>query len=106
LLSSPPPSLIQESLLCNHPHAIAKTPSKQAYSTPLNNIAISMIFLLPGNKRAPGLFQEPLRCNHPHAIAKTPSKQAYSTPLNNIAISMMFLLPGNVCSLYSSPVMS
>jgi hypothetical protein len=85
---------------------MAKTPSKQAYSTPLNNIAISMMFLLSGNKRAPGLIQEPLLCNHPHAMAKTPSKQAYSTPLNNIAISMMFLLPGNFCSPSSSTAMS
>ena len=41
--------LIQESFLCNHPHAMAKTPTKETYSAPLINIAVLMMFLLPGN---------------------------------------------------------
>ena len=40
---------IQESFLCNHPHAMAKTPTKETYSAPLINIAVLMMFLLPGN---------------------------------------------------------
>ena len=38
-----------ESLLCNHPHAIANTPIKETYSTTLINIAVLMKFLLPRN---------------------------------------------------------
>ena len=48
-LSSAWPNLIHESLLCIHPHARAKTPTKQTYSEPLNNAAVIMMFLLPGN---------------------------------------------------------
>jgi len=39
----------QESFICNHPHAIARTPTKEAYSTPFINIAVLMVFLLPEN---------------------------------------------------------
>ena len=39
----------QESPLCNHPHAIARTPIKEAYSAPLINMAALMVFLLPEN---------------------------------------------------------
>jgi hypothetical protein len=39
----------QEFSLCNHPHAIARTPIKEAYSAPLINIAVLMVFLLPEN---------------------------------------------------------
>jgi hypothetical protein len=42
-----------ESLLCNHPHAIANTPSKERYSTPLINIAVLITFLLSGNPSNP-----------------------------------------------------
>ena len=38
-----------ESLLCNHPQAMANTPIKETYSMPLINIAVLMKFLLPGN---------------------------------------------------------
>jgi len=38
----------QESLLCNHPHAMAKSPSETMYCEPLSNTAsiIVMVFLL------------------------------------------------------------
>ena len=39
----------QESSLCNHPHAIARTPTKEAYNAPFINIAVLMVFLLPEN---------------------------------------------------------
>jgi hypothetical protein len=39
----------QEFPLCNHPHAIAKTPIKETYIAPLINIAVLMVFLLPEN---------------------------------------------------------
>jgi hypothetical protein len=47
-LSSAPPKFTQESLLCNHPHARAKSPSETMYCEPLNNTAfiIVMVFLL------------------------------------------------------------
>jgi len=48
-LSSAQPNLIQESLLCNHPHAMAKIPTEQTYSEPLINQAAIMLFLLPEN---------------------------------------------------------
>lgn len=48
-IDNPHLSLTYESLLCNHPHAIAKIPINEAYSIPLINIAILMMFLLPGN---------------------------------------------------------
>ena len=47
------PPLNYESLLCNHPHAMAKTPIKETYSTPLINIAVLMKFLLPKNPYSP-----------------------------------------------------
>jgi hypothetical protein len=37
----------QESPLCNHPHAIPRTPTKETYSAPLINIAVLIVFLLP-----------------------------------------------------------
>jgi hypothetical protein len=48
--SDNPYSLLNyESLLCSHPRAMANTPIKETYSTPLINIAVLMKFLLPGN---------------------------------------------------------
>jgi hypothetical protein len=46
---SAPPNLVQELSLCDHPHAMAKTPTEQAYSVPLINKAAIMMFLLPRN---------------------------------------------------------
>src|SRR5215510_593244 len=39
--------LVQESLLCSQPHAMAKTPIKAVYKMPLISIALLMEFLLP-----------------------------------------------------------
>jgi hypothetical protein len=45
-----PPNLAQASPLCDHPHAMAKTPTEQAYSAPLINKAAIMMFLLPRSR--------------------------------------------------------
>ena len=47
--ANPYVALNYESLLCNHPHAMANTPIKETYITPLINIAVLIKFLLPGN---------------------------------------------------------
>jgi hypothetical protein len=49
LLSSAPPNLVQELPLCNHPHAMAKSPIEATYCAPFINTAliIVMVFLLP-----------------------------------------------------------
>ena len=46
---NPYSALDYESLLCSHPHAMANTPIKETYITPLINIAVLIKFLLPGN---------------------------------------------------------
>jgi len=45
-LSSALPYLIQEPLLCNHPHAMAKTPSRQTYNAPFMTKAAVIMFIL------------------------------------------------------------
>ncbi len=49
-LSSALPYLIQEPLLCNHPHAMAKTPIKQTYSVPFITKAAVIMFILLSSK--------------------------------------------------------
>ena len=58
-----PTNFDQESLLCNHPHAMAKSPSETMYCEPLSNTAliIVMVFLLSGNIHILKLMTSPMR---------------------------------------------
>jgi hypothetical protein len=75
-----------ESLLCSHPHAMANTPIKETYSTPLINIAVLMMFLLPENpyKVMSWIVRAALRISIGHAILETYEKivQLIEIPLS------------------------